>query len=140
MWPHCGPWSFSAGSDQVMGSFSGRIGASRAMAITNTSQPSDNQAPMPNGFFLLAAAVAAGTETTAAICCVPASTGSPSYSSSPARSWAALGSGSGMANPRVENGVEDVDGEVDQDVDDRDHGDVGLHCNVLLRSDGLEQA
>src|SRR5215813_6104994 len=122
-----------------MGSFRGRIGASNAIAITNTSQPSANQAPIPNGFLRRAAACAAGTETTAAISWVAASTGSPSYSSSVARSCAALCSGSGMANPRVEDRVQDVDGEVDQHIENRDHCNIALHGDVLLRSDGLEQ-
>src|SRR5512132_1197611 len=122
-----------------MGSSNGRIGANNAIAITNTSQPSASHAPTPKGFFLLRAAVPPGTATTAAISCVAASTGSPSWASSAASSSAELGSGSGMANPRIEDRVEDVDSEVDQHVEDRNDRDVTLDRDILLGPDGLEQ-
>src|SRR5438067_7587017 len=45
--------------------------------------------------------------------------------------------GSGMANPWVEDGVQDVDEEVHGDVAEREDGDVALEGNVLARHDGI---
>ena len=46
-----------------------------------------------------------------------------------------LGERSGMADPRVDDGVEQVDGEVDEHVADRDQQHAALHGDVVAGLD-----
>src|SRR5436853_5853267 len=62
----------------------------------------------------------------------PAGTGS-----STSASGTVLTEGSGMADPWVEDGVHDVDEEVDEDVADGDDRHVALQGDVLASEDGV---
>src|SRR4051794_37939073 len=90
-----------------------------------TSQISATQAPMPNLFV--------------GACSMTTSAAAPDASASPGAAASGLSESSCTADPRIEEGVEDVDGEVHQDVADRDHCDEALDLLVLTLGDRTEQ-
>src|SRR5215207_7081065 len=147
-----GPWRASDPS-VAFGSSSGRTGASTAAATTNTSQamatlpgtPSRPDRRTRAGATSAApprAAASAGARTTAGAPPAATSTlpaGSPSAERPDALPVPAATSGSGMADPRVEDGVEHVHQEVDEDIAHRDDRDQALEGDVLPGVDGLAQ-
>src|SRR3954451_7124791 len=101
-------------------------GTMNAPTMMPTSQMSASQPPMPIRFV--------GALST---------TGSPDIPPSRIRpdAGASLGlsESSCTAHPRIEEGVEDVDGEVHEHVADRDHGDEALDFLVLTLRDRTEE-
>ena len=96
-----------------------RAGPARGAASTTrpTSQPTASQKPQPKPFVgePLAGRRRRGRPR-------------PTGASGDGRGRGAVGvSGSGMAHPRVEDAVEEVDGEVDDDEDGGDDHHAGLH-------------
>src|SRR5215207_9190842 len=127
-----GPWRASDPS-VAFGSSSGRTGASTAAATTNTSQAMATLPGTPSrpDRRTTAGAPPAATST------LPA--GSASAERPDALPVPAATSGSGMADPRVEDGVEHVHQEVDEDIAHRDDRDQALEGDVLPGVDGLAQ-
>src|SRR5581483_1178218 len=115
------------------GAGTGSTGASSADSVTSASQTIATQPNRPSRFdalFSTLASVSVGGSSMTSDW-VPATTGSCSTVG------AGLGDCSGMADPRVEDGVEDVDEEVHDHVADREDRDVTLQCNVLATEDGV---
>src|SRR5438128_5689705 len=122
-----------------LGSSSGRIGASSAPTMMRVSQAMHSQAPMPRPPSLRRAGRSASTSA-AAICSSTAPGGTPVVGASVDSDATGLsGDGSGMADPRIEHDVQDVDERVERHVGHRDDGDVGLQRHVLAGGDGLHQ-
>src|SRR5581483_461079 len=101
------------------------------------------------GLFSGRTAANAAPNATRAIHAAGAQNDSPSARRRPAVGREASGAGapdagatvarSGMAHPRVEHAVEDVDEEVGQHVGDGDHEHEPLHDDVLAAADGVDQ-
>src|SRR5262245_22651459 len=119
----------------VLGSSMGRTGASRASATTRNSQKSAAVPPMPRRPRRTARSASGSGPSTAAT----RSTGSSVVVGMSGGSTGAAGSSSGMADPRVEHGVQDVDQEVDEHVADGDDRHQALQGDVLAGLDRLVQ-
>src|SRR4051812_16978653 len=52
----------------------------------------------------------------------------------------AVMTGPSVADPRVDQGVDDVDEQADHDDDQREEGDEALHADVVAAVEVLEQA
>src|SRR5438094_5127395 len=132
-WVNDGP-SLALNTKCLSGSGIGRRGANTAPNTSATSQTMAIQPKMPS--FLVAAR---STSTGGAV-----GAGSRMSGWTPAATvdWDAgltrgSADGSGMADPWVEDGVEDVDEEVHGDVAERKDGDVALEGDVLTAEDGV---
>src|SRR5690606_1188738 len=131
-----GPWLTMAATFSL-GSSSGSTGASSAASVTNASQamastPNHPSRPWrdhrpPVG---VAAPVAASTGSRVAA-------GAPPGARVAAGSRSRPPSGAGMADPRVEDGVEHVHQEVDEHVAHRDDRHQALQGDVLAGDDRL---
>src|SRR5256885_2088022 len=101
-------------------------GTRRATTPSPTSQIRASHAPTPKRFVGACSTMTVGS-TTAPVTSVTA----------PAASG--LSESSCTSHPRVHDGVEDVDQQVDEHVPDRDHGDEALDLLILPLRDRAEQ-
>src|ERR671918_1152625 len=127
---------FSSGSSR------GRTGANSAAATTIASQAIERTPPTPSRCCLAASSAVGATssDSTSSSWSRVCVAGAPSPGATMGGAVAvAEGSGSGMADPRVEHAVEDVDQHVDEHVADGDERHQALQRDVLPGLDRLEQ-
>src|ERR687898_72277 len=134
-WPSVPGPCLAIDATLASGSSRGSTGASSASATTKTSQEMATTPPMPRRPRRARRGASGAGPSTAAT----RSTGSSVAVGTSGGSTGAAGSGSGMADPRGEPGVEDVDEEVDEHVAHRDDRHQALQGDVLTRVDRLEQ-
>src|SRR3954447_19768260 len=131
-WPGVGP-SFVWSRKCLSGAGIGRTGAKTAQKTTRPIQNMASQPTMPSflvaDFSTVTWPSTGGMSSTSG--CVPAAM-SPSSTA-----VAELSDGSGMADPWVEDGVQDVDEEVHEHITERQDGHVALERHVLAAGDGI---
>src|SRR5437870_3608130 len=98
---------------------SGSTGASTATSTTRRIQSAGTQNPSPRCRRVF----------------VPASARTTAAAPAPGVPNAASGDSSGMPESRIEHGIEQVDGEVREDVPGGDHEHHALHDEVVTRRD-----
>src|SRR5690349_8881692 len=108
------------------------FGASRARMHTRATQPIAIQKPHPSLRLTKPSASSSDWRSRSWLRTSSSMVTAVSYALlAGSRSRLSLSDGSGMANPGVEDGVEHVDGEVDEHVGHGDHDDGALEGHVV---------
>src|SRR5690606_30454355 len=131
-----GPWLTMAATCSL-GSSSGRTGASTAASVTNASQAMANTPSHPSRPWRAARPPTGTAAPVAAATGSRVAAGASPGAGAAGRSRSRPPSGAGMADPRVEDGVEHVHQEVDEHVAHGDDRHQALQGDVLAGDDRL---